>query len=107
MPERNGVLNIADEYPRPRNSEGQAVPQPKYYLQHPRSFADRETGPRSAEARRGPYHLRAGSLSGEAAHKVTRVNLFSGPEPSAFSFTRILRSWGMRRIRRAGSGRGF
>jgi len=26
MPERNGVLNIADEHPRPRNSEGQAVP---------------------------------------------------------------------------------
>jgi hypothetical protein len=66
MPERSGVPNIADQHLRRRSSEGQAVPQPKYHLQHLRSFADRETGPRSAEARRGPSHLPSRAIPGPA-----------------------------------------
>src|ERR1700722_16118953 len=74
MPERSGVPNIADQHLRPRSSEGQAVPQPKYHLQHLRSFADRETGPRSAEARRGPRSPQAELYRGP--HDVTMANHF-------------------------------
>jgi hypothetical protein len=43
-----------------------SVPQPRYHLQHPRSFASSETGPRSAEARRGPRQLEARHPDGRA-----------------------------------------
>ena len=70
------------------------VPEPRYHLQHPRSFASSETGPRFAEARRGPRCVRAVPRTrspgdpGAPAHKFARANSFRGLAPPLRNFLR-------------------
>ena len=75
MPERKGVLNIADEHPRPRDSEGQAVFQPNSICDIPEVSLTAKQGPVQPK-RAGAHTISEFVPSDEAAHKVTRVNYF-------------------------------
>jgi hypothetical protein len=75
MPERKGVLNIADEHSRPRNSEGQAVSQPTSICDIPEVSLTAKQGPVPPK-RAGAHTIFEPGSSGDAAHKVTRITHF-------------------------------